>query len=170
MPEIIRVGGLQFGWNSTDSRVDGQLWQAFTSYDWGQKLDRETVYAQTQDGVPIGPTAGQYGVENFTLKMLWEQWEQLKKYLALEAPGTASGGRGPPSTYGQTFFNYQLTADEPLSPGAVPIILNAEDCVWISEKSSGAKGAAALEAEIGLWVRSLTINGLSAFSPAVGGI
>lgn len=166
MPEILRVGGKQYSFNSTLTRIDGQPWRGVRSVDWSQKLEVETVYSQTQDGVPLGGTGGQYSVDSFTLKMLWEYWEQLKLYLATVAPGV-NGNRGLPGTYGETTFILQVSASEPLQIGALPIMLSAGECRVVSEKESHEAGSAALVAELGLWVRELTVNNLSMYTRAV---
>lgn len=167
MPEILRVGGKQYNWNSSLSRFDGQPYRGVKSVDWSQKLDVETVYSQTQDGVPLGPTGGQYSVDSFTIKILWEYWEQLKLYLATVAPGVPPGNRGLPGTYGETTFIFQMSVTEPLQIGALPIALNASECRVVSEKETTEEGSAALVAEVGLWVRQLTVNGLSMYARAL---
>jgi hypothetical protein len=164
-PEVLRVGGRQYNWNSCITRVDGSLWQGFTGLDWGEKLDVETVYSQTQNGVPLGDTGGQYAVESLTIKMLTEYWEQLKLYLANQAPGI-NGERGPIGSYGQTKFALQFTVYEPTLPGAFPIHIDAAPCRVIAPKGSAAKGNASLESEIALWCQQLTINGLTLYTPS----
>jgi hypothetical protein len=167
VPEILRVGGKQYNWNSSISRVDGQPWRGITSIDWSQKLDVETVYAQTQDGVPLGDTGGQYSVDSFTIKMLREYWEQLKLYLATLAPGVPLGSRGLPGSWGQTKFTFQMSVSEPLEIGALPIQLDASPCRVIGEKAVTEKVSASLETELSLWCRQLKVNGLTMYSPAL---
>ena len=167
MSDFIRIGGIQYNWNSTMTRIDGQPWRGFTSIDWSQKLDVETVYAQTQDGAPIGGTSGQYAVDSFTVKMLWEYWEQLKTYLALTAPGVPPGNRGLVGSYGLSTVTFQLSATEPLQLGAVPIMLTASPMRFVAEKGNPAKGNAGLEIEIGCWAQQLEINGLTLYSQAL---
>lgn len=166
MPDNVRIGGLQYNWNSTITRIDSQMWRGITSVDWSEKLDVETVYSQTQDGKPIGGTSGQYSVDSFTVKMLWEYWEELKIYLATLAPGVPPGNRGSPGSYGQTTFTFQLSASEPLQLGALPIMLSASPCRVVGAKISAAKGNAALEAELAIWCQSLEINKITMFSRA----
>ena len=165
MAEILRVGGRQYGWNSCLARVDGQLWQGFTSVDWGEKMDVETVYSQTQDGVPLGDTGGQYSVETFTFKMITEYWEQLKLYLST-APGF-NGERGAPGSYGETKFHFQLSIFEVFLGAQFPITIDAVPCRVMSAKGAAAKGAAVLETEVACWVRQMTINGLTLYSPSI---
>lgn len=160
--ESIRIGGQQYSWNSTLSRVDGVPRRGFTSIDWTDKLDVETIYSQTQDGVPIGDTAGQYAAE-LSGKMLWEYFEQLKSYLAFDAPGDPPGIRGPQGTVGQTKFKFQLSASEPIDPGATPIMLTANNCRLIEQKGGVAKGQAGLEIDFKFWVRTLSINGVTLY-------
>lgn len=162
--ETIRIGGQQYSWNSTLSRVDGLPRRGLTSVDWTQKLDVETIYAQTQDGVPIGDTAGQYSCA-ISGKWLWEYLEQLKDYLTNLAPGDPPGtGAANGQSYGQTKFKYQLQASEPLDPGAQPIMLTASNCRLIEEKGAAAKGQAGLEVDFTLWARTLEINGRTMFT------
>jgi hypothetical protein len=164
--EILRVGGRQYGWNSTISRVDGQLWQGFTSIDWGEKLDIETVYSQTQNGVPLGGTGGQYSVESLSFKMLTESFEQLKAYLANVSPGF-NGERGPIGSYGETLFHFQLTIYEVFLGQQFPIKIDAVPCRIMAPKGSAAKGAAALESEFSCWCQKITINDITLYSPSL---
>ena len=165
MPEILRVGGRQYNWNSSLTRIDGAIWQGLTSVDWSQKLDVETVYSQTQDGVPLGDTGGQFSVESITIKMLWEYAERLKQYLAFTAPGS-NGERGAIGTYGLTKFTFQMSVTEPLIPGAFPIQLDAGPCRLITEKNTTEQGTGKLELEMGLWCQQLTVNGISLYNIA----
>jgi|SRR5580704_1908470 hypothetical protein len=167
MGDILRVGGIQYSWNSTLTRVDGQAYRGFTSIDWGEQLDVETVRSQTQDGIPMGGTGGEYSVNAFTIKMLWEYWEgYLKPYLAFLAPGYPVGNRGALGSYGQTAVQFQLTASEAFQVGALPIALEASPMRFISAKQTVAKGNAALEAEIACWVQQMSINGITLYSAA----
>lgn len=166
MPELVRVGGTQYNWNSTTSRIDGAPWRGITSVDWSEKLEVETIYSQTGDGVPIGDTDGQYSAA-ITLKMLWEYLEQLKQYLATTAPGDPPGARGPLGSFGGTKFKYQLSALEPLDPAASPIMLTGNNCRLIETKGTAAKGAAGLEVDVTFWVRTLEVNGITMYSPPI---
>ena len=170
MPDIVRVGGIQYSWNSTLTLIDLQPFRGLIEIDWGEKLDVETVYSQTQDGVPIGSTAGQYAVENFTMKFLREYAEALKAYLAGPAPGVPPGNRGLPGSYGQTTFLFQMTATEPLQIGATPVVVNAGPCRIIGQKQTTAKGSNALETEFTLWCQQISVNGITLYSPAVPGL
>lgn len=163
MPEILRVGGLQYNWNSTVSRIDGAMWQGLTSVDWGEKLDVETVYSQTQNGVPLGDTGGQYSIESFNIKMLREYAEQLLDYLANDAPGIG-GERGDFGTYGQTKFHFQLTVSEDSLPNARPIHVDAVPCRVINAKPAHAKGPGALEMDLSLWCQQITVNGRTMYA------
>jgi hypothetical protein len=165
--DFIRIGGIQYNWNSTMSRVDGQPYRGFTEINWSEKLDVETIYSQTQDGAPIGGTSGQYAVDSFTVKMLWEYWEQLTDYLSFAAPGVPVGNRGLPGSYGLTVCTFQLSASEPLQLGALPIMLTAGQMRFIAPKGQAQKGNAGLEIEIGCWAQSLIINGKTLYSAAL---
>jgi hypothetical protein len=167
MPEFLRAGGIQFNWNSTMSRVDGQLWRGIIKVDWGEKLDRETVYGQTQDGVPIGVTSGQYSVENFALTILAEYENQFTDYLAFEAPGVPPIGRGLPGNWGQTGFLYQLITDEPLQIAAEPIALTTGPMVATSRKQTVEQGTGKLAVEFGCWAQALTVNGKTMWTQAL---
>jgi hypothetical protein len=167
MSDIIRIGGVQYNWNSSITRIDGQPFRGILEVDWSQKMDVETVYSQTQDGVPIGATSGQYAVDSFTFKMLREYAEQLKLYLAMTAPGVPPGNRGQIGSYGLTTFVFQATASEPLQIGALPVHVDASPCRIIGEKQTSAKGTAALETEFTVWCQQLRVNGLSMYSPAI---
>jgi hypothetical protein len=171
MPEILRHGGRQYDWSATLIQIDGFPRRGFTSFDFGEKLDVETVYSQTQDGVPLGDTRGQYSVESFTLKMLteyWEGFEGLKDYLSNQSPGF-NGERGPFGNYGLTKFHFQLSVSDDYLPNAPSIHYDAVPCRIISAKPAGAKGAAALETELGLWCQQIKVNGMTLYAPAVGG-
>lgn len=165
--DILRAGGIQYNWNSTSTRIDGQPYKGVRSIDWGEKLDVETVYSQTQDGRPIGSTGGQYSVESFTLKMLTEYADQLTTYLAFAAPGFPPGNRGLPGNIGETQFLFQFTATEPLQIGATPIILNASPCRIIGMKNTVEQGTAALITEFTLWSQGITVNGKSLYKQAL---
>jgi len=170
MSEKLRIGGRQYDWSATLILVDGEPRRGFTSFDFGEKLDVETVYSQTQNGVSLGDTRGQYSVESVALKMLTEYWEGiggLKDYLANIALGF-NGERGPLGSYGLTKFHLQVSVSDDYLPTAPTIHYDLVPCRVISAKAAGAKGAAALETEIGLWCQKVTANGNTMFSPAVG--
>ena len=167
MGDIVRVGGRQYNWNSTLTRIDGQAWRGIQKLDWSEKLEVETVYSQTQDGVPIGDTAGEYSVDAFSFSMLSEYAAQLITYLAMLAPGFPPGARGLPGSYGQTKFQFQFSATEPLEIGALPIIISAAPVRITSKKEGREKGSGALVTEFGCWARQMSINGVTMYSPAL---
>jgi hypothetical protein len=165
MGDTVRIGGKQYSWNSTLTRFDGQAWRGLQKLDWSEKLEVETVYAQTQNGVPIGDTAGEYSVDSFTFTMISEYAAQLLAYLAGPAPGFPPGSRGLPGSYGQTKFQFQFSASEPLEIGALPILISASPCRITSKKESREKGSGTLVTEFGCWVRQMQINGVTMYSP-----
>lgn len=167
MGDIVRVGGRQYNWNSTLTRIDGQAWRGIQKIDWGEKLDVETVYSQTQDGVPIGDTAGEYSVESFNMTFLSEYAAQLLTYLSTLAPGFPPGARGLPGSYGQTKFQFQFSASEPLELGALPILVSGAPCRIIGKKESREKGSGALVTEFAVWCRALSVNGQTMYSPSI---
>jgi hypothetical protein len=167
MPDIVRVGGRQYNWNSTITRIDGQLWRGLQKLDWAEHLEVETVYSQTQDGVPIGDTGGEYSVPNFTLTFVREYGTQLLLYLATLAPGFPPGSRGVPGSYGLTKFQFQFTVSEPGEIGALPIVVSAAPCRIIDVKETTEKGSGVLISEFGCWVRQLKRNGISLYNSAL---
>lgn len=170
MPDIVRVGGLQYSWVSTMTRIDGQPYRGLTSLDFSDKLDVETVYSQTQDGVPIGDTEGQYSVDSFTMKWIREYADYLTTYLAGPAPGVPPGNRGGPGEYGGTHFSLTLTAIEPLQILAVPLIILVPQCRIIGVKETTEKGSAALETEFTCWARQIIRNGKTLYKQAIPGL
>ena len=172
MPEILRHGGRQFDWRNTLITVDGQPRRGFTSFDFSDKLDIETVYSQTQDGVPLGPTGGQYQVDSFNLKMLTEYWADpvngLLAYLSDTALGV-NGDRGPIGSYGLTTFHLQLSISDDYLPSAPVIHYDCVPCRIMSAKPAGAKGPAALETDLTIWCLQVKVNGRTLYAPAVGG-
>lgn len=169
--EILRVGGRQYDWSSTLILVDGQARRGFTAFDFSEKLDVETVYSQTQNGVPLGDTRGQYSVESVTLKMLLEYWEGaggLKDYLANFATGS-NGERGPIGTWGLTKFHLQIQVSDDYLPNVPVVHYDIVPCRVISAKPAGAKGNAALEVDLALWALQIKTNDMTLYAPAVGG-
>jgi hypothetical protein len=159
---FLRVNGQPYNWNSTMTRFAGVPWPGVVEFNWGEKLDVETVYSQTQDGKPIGATSGQYEVDTFTCKMLEEDANALMQAIALMPPYVGSVGR--------TEFDLELQASEPLSPGAVPIMMMSERTRIIGNKGARAKGIEALVREITFWSGGLRVNGVSLWTPALPGV
>jgi len=154
---ILRVNGQQYNWNSTKTLILGVPVPGVIEVNYGEKLDVETVRSQTQDGVAIGSTGGEYSVEGFQIKMLAEHAAALFAMLAAVPPFIGSIGR--------TEFPFHLTASEPLLVGALPIVTDAPVCRIVGRRRSHAKGIEALVTEIDVWAQSLTENGVSLYAP-----
>jgi hypothetical protein len=160
--DVLRVGGAPYNWNSTLSLFDGFPNRGIVEVSFSDKLDVETIYSQTQDGVPIDATGGQYEVDSFSIKMLSDSADKLTSYLSLKPPFIGS--------YGRTKFSFNLTATEPLILGATPLVLDAPECRIIGVKEARARGVEALLTELTLWCRTLSRNGKTLYVPAIPGI
>lgn len=162
MPDIVRVNNQPYSWNSTRTLLLAQPWPGVVEVNYAEKLDVETVYSQTQDGKPIGATAGQYATEGCSIKMLSDSAAAFLAQLSALPPFIGS--------YGRTEFPFVFTATESLLPGGLPIVVAAPVCRVIGRKEARAKGVETLVTELTLWMKELTVNGVSMWTSAVPGI
>jgi hypothetical protein len=168
VPDVIRVNNQPYSWNSSLSTFDLQPWPGVVEVNIGDKTDVETVYTQTQDGRPIGATAGQYEVSNFKIKMLRDSADALTTYLST-VPNPL-GGPFSPGAYGRREFSFGLTVTEPLLIGGIPLILIAGVCRIIGHDETTAKGIEALVTEFTLWCKGIIRNGKTLYTPALPGL
>jgi hypothetical protein len=160
--DIVRVNNQPYSWNSTLTRIALIPWPGVVSVEWSEKLDVETVYSQTQDGRPIGATAGQYEVDSFTVRMLSDSADSLTDMLSALPPFVGS--------FGRTEFPFVFSASEPLLPGASPIIMAADVCRIIGKKQTREKGVAALVTEFNIWCKGIVENGKTLYTTSIPGI
>lgn len=162
MPDVIRVNNQPYNWNSSASKFDNQIWPGVTSVNVGDKLDVKTVYSQTQNGKPMGGTAGKYEVNNFKIKMLRDSADALTTYLSLKPPFIGS--------YGRTEFSYFLTVSEPLLIGVLPLVLVAGVCRVIEVNEATEEGLDELVSELTLWCKGVIRNGKTLYSNKLPGL
>jgi hypothetical protein len=166
--DVIRVNNQPYSWNSSISLFDLFPSNGVVEVNYSEKLDIETVYSQTQDGRPIGGTAGQYEVDSFTIKMLRDSADAFTTYLSTVP--SPLGGPITPGSYGRREFSYSLNVDEPLLPGGLPIILLAGVCRIRGVKETTAKGIEALVTEFDIWCKGITKNGKTLYSSSIPGL
>ncbi|HLK38686.1 MAG TPA: hypothetical protein VKU41_18110 [Polyangiaceae bacterium] len=159
---FVRLNGQPYSWNSTMTRFNGTPWPGVIEFAWGETLEVEDVYSQTQDGKPIGGTAGQYKVETFTCKMLEEDADALTDSISLMPPYVGSIGR--------TEFNVECQASEPLAIGAKPIMLMSERTRIVGMSHTRVAGIEKLVREFKFWSNGLRINGKTLWTPAIPGV
>ena len=167
MPDVIRINNVPYSWNSSSTKIDNFPWPGILEISYGQKLDIKTVYSQTQDGTPIGGTAGQYSAGPITIKMLRDSYNALTDYLSLRAP-LPGLGTGTPGSYGRTEFGLIAQVTDSFAIGAIPILLIASPCRIMEEKESQAVGVEELVSEVTLWCLKYSVNGKTLYSPKLG--
>jgi hypothetical protein len=157
---ILRLNHQPYSWPSSLTRILGVPVSGLVELNYGEKLDVETVYAQTQDGVPIGGTAGQYEVEGFTFKMLAQDGDALTTMLVASAPQFLGA-------YGRIEFPFTCSVTEPLLPGAIPIEMVAPICRIIGRKAARAKGIEAFVTEFTVWSPGIIENGKTLYARSI---
>lgn len=160
---VLALNKTPYSWNSSQSRFNGALWPGVVAVDYSEKVDVETVYTQTGDGVPVGATAGQYSVDSFTIKMLDKDFDALTSMLIATAPQFLG-------SYNRIEFTFACSVAEPLVPGAIPIAMIAPTCRIIGKKRSHQAGISALVTEVTLWTDGISENGKTLYSRSLPGV
>ncbi len=156
IPKFLTVNKVRFSWTSCRAQADGLAMSGLTKVDYGEMLEQEDVYDDSNDGVAVGYTAGTYKVDGFTLTMLRQDADNFTTYLA------AKGGR----PFKGVEWVFSLQCNEPLSPGAFPITMLADTCRIVGEKDSQEQGSGKLVTEFTLKALTIIKNGKTLFDQA----
>lgn len=132
--------------------------KGIVALNYKEKLEAEDVYDDDRTGMPIGSTAGRYGVEGFTMTLLRSAWNcsagtpGLMQYLGLKGLGS----------YGAARFNFIAEYSEPLVPMQT-VIDTLFYCRIVGVEDDYSEDIKALVTKLDLKALGITRNGVSLY-------
>ena len=135
-PSFTLVNRARYGWNSSIYRINNLPMTGIVKVGFKQKLEQENTYANDNRGTPVGFVYGNYSVDGFTLSFLKSDSQAFTNYLASLDP--ARGG------FIGTPFTFSAQCSEPMTPGALPILITAKTCRITEKEDAYEPGAKAL--------------------------
>src|SRR5450631_3864820 len=95
-PTYVRINNIVYSWTSCGFFADNFGMTGIKEVSYSEKREQKKVHANRQDGVMIGYTSGKYTLDSFSIKMLREDAQNFKGYLASRSVGD----------YGDTEWTY----------------------------------------------------------------
>lgn len=157
MADEIRVNGNILSWGSIKIKLDGVPYYGFTSVSYSDKRERVKAYGMGKHHAPRGRSRGKYTVEPAKLGGPKDSIQRLREALAAKS---ANG-----SSYGDVEFEVVIQYFE---RDQIPITVQLERCVIVTNSSSEEESADPLKEEIELDVMKIYRNGLTLFDGSEG--
>lgn len=154
--DVLRVNDAIHSWNSCRFLVDVEPFTGLVAVDTEETREVKVVYGARRDGTPLGTTSGKYTAKPFTAKFLTDQWEVIKKYLAIKGLGS----------YGDARFAFAIESSEEADIEVPVLILIANTCRVVGVKKGFEEGVEESLAEITIQPLNMIDNGDVLFSLA----
>ena len=153
----IRVNGNALSWGSIKCKIDGVPYYGFKSVSYGDKRERVKGYGMGKHQAPRSRSRGKYTVEPAKLGGPKSSMQALREALAAKSQDGVS--------YGDVEFEVVIQYFE---KNELPITVQLERCVIVSNSASEEEGGDPLSEEIELDVMKIYRNGLTLFDSSEG--
>ena len=100
-----RINGMAFSKNSATAKVDGEIFEGFSTMEFGDKIESPFLFGAAKHGGPRGATVGRYTPDPLVIG--WHQ--DTAKDVRTKLAGRATDG----SSIGTVRVLITLTLDEP---------------------------------------------------------
>ncbi len=155
--DAVRINGNIVSWGSIKVKAGGETFYGFTSLSYGDKRTRTKAYGMGKHHAPRGRSRGKYEADPVKLGGPKSTIHQLRENLAaLSSDGISYG-----DVEIQIVAEY-IEANEP------PMIVELEDCVWMSNASNEEENPDPLSEEIELDTMKIRRNGKVLFDASEG--
>ncbi len=151
MPDVVRVNDKTFSYQSTRTKIDGELFEGISAMSFDEKLETAYVYGQRRSGAPIAQTSGKYTPPELKVTFLEESANALIATLS---------ARSLDASYGGVPF---VLAFQGFEVGLPPFLLVAGSCRITGHSGSYQDGADGLKKDLIIKPLTFAINGVTLY-------
>ncbi len=157
MADPLRINQNQHSWGSLILKVDSDRYTGFTGISFSDKRERVKAYGMTRHHAPRGRSRGKYVIDPVKLTGWKGSVAALRAGLAARADDGIS--------YGDVEFQIVL---QYIESGEVPLTVEIDRCVWVSNSTSDDESPDPLKEEIEIDAMLIRRNGLVLFDASEG--
>jgi hypothetical protein len=162
MADQLRVNGNLTSWGHIIIRAGVEEFSGFDSITYADKRERVKAYGTGRHHAPRGRSAGKYTTDPVKLRGPKTTVEALRAYLASQS----SNGK----SYGDVEFQIVVQYAVGTGSSEVPMYVELERCVIVSDSSSHEESADHLKDEIEIDTMLIRRNGRTLFDSSLGAV